>query len=172
MMSVSILEILKYLLLLFFIGRQGAVRSMKRIITYCYFFIIFTIVTLLELVPDHRVGYTDYDLLLFWGLFHLIFFCHGIVLRLLTKPKKIYYPLILTFLFSLVSSFLSTISNFTFLLSETNSRLSEIILRAYCYTTITFVGMLFILVVEWIVGGVKSINQFYRQQNKQSMTEF
>ena len=139
---------------------------MKRIITYCCFIVIFTVVTLLELVPNHRVGYTDYDLLLFWELFPLLFFCHGIVLRLLTKPRKIYYPLVLTFLFSIVSSFFNTNSYFSFLLNETNSPLSEIILRAFYYTSLTFVGMLFTIVLEWIVGNVKKINQFYRQQNK------
>ncbi len=143
---------------------------MKRIITYCYFIAIFTVVTLLELVPNHRVGYTDYDLWLVFGLFPLIFFCHGIILRLLTKPKKIYFPLIMTALFSVLSIFLCAVfpkqTSYLFSTGTSNFILTETILRACYYTTITFVGMLFILVIEWIVDGVKKINQFYRQQNK------
>lgn len=138
---------------------------MKRIITYCYFIVIFTVVTLLEFVPNHRVGYTyiDYDLWLVFGLFPMIFFCHGIVSRLLTKPKKIYFSLIMTALFSVLSYLLSTV--FSKKTSHLFSTGTETILRAFYYTSLTFEGILFTIVVEWIVGGVKKIKQFYRQQN-------
>ncbi len=143
---------------------------MKRIITYCYFFIVFTIITLLELVPNHRVGYTDYDLWLVFGLFPMIFFCHGIISRLLTKPKKIYFSLIMTALFSALSIFLCVVfpkqTSYLFSTGTSNSILTETILRVFYYTAITFFGILFTIVVEWIVDGIKKINQFYRQRSK------
>ncbi len=130
---------------------------MKRIITYCYFLILFTTVTVLDLVPDHRIGYyTDYDLLLHWEIFPLLFFCHGIVSRLLTKPLKVYYPLILTTLFLIVSNLLSTV-NLSFYLKS-------IILRVLCYTALTYVGILLSLVVEWIVNEFKKINEHHRSK--------
>lgn len=143
---------------------------MKRIVTYCYFFIVFTVITLLELVPNHRVGYTDYDLWLVFGLFPMIFFCHGIISRLLTKPKKIYFSLIMTALFSALSIFLCVVfpkqTSYLFSTGTSDFILTETILRVFYYTAITFLGILFTIVVEWIVDGIKKINQFYRQRSK------
>ena len=132
---------------------------MKKIITYCYFLFLFTVVTILDLVPNHRIGYyTDYDLWLFWQIFPLIFFVHGIIARLLTKPKKIYYPIIITALFLIVSNLLSTV-NLSFYLN-----FIIIILKVLRYTIITFVGILFSLLVEWIFNEFKKINEHHRSK--------
>ena len=132
---------------------------MKRIITYCYFLFLFTVVTILDLIPDHRIGYyTDYDLLLFWEIFPIIFFVHGIVSRLLTKPKKVYYPIIITALFLIVSNFLGTVNSSFYL------KFIIVILKVLRYTIITFVGILFSILVEWILNEFKKINEHHRSK--------
>lgn len=70
---------------------------MKKIITYIYFFIVFILITVLELVPNHRVGYSDYDLWLVFGLFPLIFFCRWVELtaKKIKKIRHIKYTMLL-----------------------------------------------------------------------------
>ena len=115
-----------------------------------YSLLFFSVIFYLDSIPDHRVGYTDYDLYLISSIFPIAFILHGIISKVILKKFKFYLPLIITAILGFIEAFFHS---FYLKISA---------MMTLYFVALTFVGVLTVCIILWIVEGIKSIKNWYK----------
>ena len=120
-----------------------------RIFSYLiYTFVHFSVIACLQLIPNRIANFMDYKIL----FLPLIFFIYGIVCRIIMKPYRFYYPIILPTLLILI---------FVFYLNLT---IEEIPIQTCIFYVVAItLGMALVFFIEWIISVVKPGIKFYRK---------
>lgn len=115
-----------------------------------YSLLFFSVIFYLDSIPDHRVGYTDYDLYLISSIFPIAFILHGIISKVILKKFKFYLPLIITAILGFIEAFFNSFD------------LKISAMMTFYFVALTFVGVLTVCIILWIVEGIKSIKNWYK----------
>ncbi|MBQ7896917.1 MAG: hypothetical protein IJ323_00690 [Clostridia bacterium] len=119
-----------------------------------YSLLFFAVIFYLDSIPDHRVGYSDYDLYLTWAIFPILFMVHGVISKIVFREHKLYLPLIFTAVLGFIEAFINA------------SNLKSACLTTLYYVILTFVGALIFgvifWVVVWIIESIRGIKDWYK----------
>ncbi len=123
-----------------------------RVFSYLvYSFVHFSVIACLQLIPNRIANFMDYDVL----FLPLLFFVYGIVSRIILKPYRFYYPIILPTVLTLIFAFYLDLTISIFELNPVGT--------CICYVGSITLGMMLVYAVEWMIGAIKSGINYYRK---------